>query len=200
MHEPLSSLALGALLVTLPGCFLFNPDNSPPDQVATCQGPSLGNPPPSAMRKVAVGDGTGSDFHAYQEGDTVHLVTGGQGLTMMTPVVRVEAAPGDPSEMCLFVHLTTDYVKKQMTGSGGGAGAGGGGGAAGGGGVYMEQPDKDAIEQFAKFVSKDGAFLTDGPLYNPLNGTRRLDLYDMKLTLEVRGESFVGAQTVTVHP
>lgn len=177
----LAPLLLPALLAALPGCFLF--DSGGPQQVEGCA-PGTGDP--SEKRAVALGEGRGKDFEPYADGGAVPLVSGSQGFDMITPSVRVEGKPGDPSEACLLVEITTVY--NDAPGSGGAGGAPGGGGQ---GGSFSED---DTLRQGAKFVLVDGDLFTDGVLYNPLFGST-----DLTLTVTVTGEDFDGTSTVAVH-
>lgn len=176
----LAPLLLPALLAALPGCFLF--DSGDPQPVESC-GPGSSNP--TEKRAVALGEGQGKDFKAYVDGGTVPLVSGSQGFEMITPVVRVEGKPDDPSEACLLVEITTEYTDGPGSGGAGGALGGGGQGGSSGG---------DVLRQGAKFVLKDGDLFTDGVLYNPLFGST-----DLTLTVTVTGEDFDGTSTVAVH-
>jgi len=183
-----------ALLVGSPSCYLFNPNKDPPAEVEHCHLEGIDGTT-SEVRGVALGEGRGSGFVPYEDGGTATYVTGGQGLTMITPVVRVEAKSGDPSETCLLVRV----LSENAGGAGGNAG-GSGGGAGGSGGTSGSGASGGSSEGFqltlgAKMKLEDGYLYTDGVLYNPVEWDR------VRLTLTVTGPDFEGTSTVTVvHP
>jgi hypothetical protein len=183
MHELVSPFVLAALLATLPGCFLFNPDTSPPAEVEHCNPSGIGDGA-KGTRNVSLGDGQGAAFVPYRDSGQAKTVTGGQGLTMVTPVVRVAAASADPAEMCLMVRILSEY---------GAGGAGGGNGAGGsGGGSYDPQYESSTVLLGAKFARNGDYLFTSGPIYNPV------DNFPVTLTATVTGTDFEATETVTV--
>lgn len=171
------------IALTFSACYLFNPNTDPPAQVEACSaGVSPGDTKPNT-REVALGTGHGNDFDAYLDGSNVTSVTGGQGSTMITPVVRVKAESGDPSEACFLVEIVTEDLESI-----------GGGGSGGGGGECFEGCGPLQGTQGAKMKLEDGYYYTDGVIYNPIESGH------VKLTLTVTGEDFSGTTTVEVYP
>lgn len=200
-------LSLVGILSLLPSCYLFSPNTDPPAQVEQC-GPSGTAGDKSKTREVALGDGVGSGFVPYKDGATVTLVTGGQGLSMVTPVVRVKAESGDVSGTCLFISILSENAAAP-TGGGGAGGAGGtgpvggaggatgsssGSGASSGGECFDGDCEPLTITQGAT-MKLDGDYLyTDGVLYNPVSWE------SVRLSLTVKGVDFAGTSTVEIHP
>lgn len=189
-----------SLLAGTSSCYLFNPNTDPPSEVEHCHAGVSGGEKPKT-RAVALGEGRGSAFERYQEGSSATFVTGGQGLTMVTPVVRVAAESGDPSETCFLVGIISEFA-----GSGGGSGGGGAGGSGGSGGATGSgaggsgasgsgeggSTDPLFVTYGAKMKLDGDYFYTDGVIYNPVDWDR------VKLTLTVTGEDFEGTSAVTV--
>ncbi|MEZ4308643.1 MAG: hypothetical protein R3F14_11415 [Polyangiaceae bacterium] len=99
------SLSLALLAPLAVACGPVDPEiNDPdiPDQATACAATvSQGD----VVWPVALGAGPAEDFKPYSDGEVLPKITGGQGLSMITPLVRVEPAAGDLSEICLRVRI-----------------------------------------------------------------------------------------------
>lgn len=198
MHKPLAFLTFGALLALLPGCFLFAPEL--PDLDDGCAATSFRGPEPAAQRNVALGEGLGAEFRPYQPGDKAELVVGGQGATMITPVLRVDAAPSDPSKLCTLVTLTTIYVPRDATSADGvGGSSGDTTGTGGGGGGSGDVPASERSQQIVTLSLSNGHLLSLNTFYDPLAFLYSPSLHDLKLTVQVRAADFTATQTITVQ-
>lgn len=91
------------LLVTsaLAGCGPSVTGPEIPDQAAYCSISFEEDFPET--REVDLGVLSESGFQPYQEGDEIALISGGQGATMITPVVRVAKGAGDDAAPCFRV-------------------------------------------------------------------------------------------------
>ncbi|MBK8251627.1 MAG: hypothetical protein IPK82_03035 [Polyangiaceae bacterium] len=183
MAFSLGPISRAMLLLLLPGCYLFNVIT--PEEVEYCSSGVTEEAKPNA-RSVALGTGDGGGFKAYQNGDKVDMVTGGQGLSMITPTIQVEGKDSDSDSPCLLVQLT---IEGENEGSGGFGGALGSGGVGGSGGSGEPSTTKVGIQ----FVKKDGNLYTKGVLYQPLGSGQN------KLILSVTGGDFNGTNTVTIN-
>jgi hypothetical protein len=167
-------LTAGAALALLAaGC--GDPETGPPEEVERCKAQTLGDMVPLPERGAALGEGRGNEFQPYQDGDSVALVQGSQGLTMLTPVVRVDAAPEDPTDACLLVQ------------------------------IYLERPDypdtwPGRVLQGVKFVKQGGYLFTDGTMYCPIPHASNDGEQPphVALTLTVTAPGFEATHTVTV--
>jgi hypothetical protein len=180
-------IAAAALAAALPACSGGNGApggggsggaGSLPQQAESCFA-DLGNDF-SASRKVDVGAfGAGQDaaFAPYEEGGKVTMIKGNQGLHMITPVVRVTAAPEDGARACLQVRLVNDYQ----------------------GGIKNDPAATDALQANVLFERSGDSMITAGTLYDAFSFTQaELEGVELKLTATVKGKGFQGDSTVKV--
>jgi hypothetical protein len=64
--------------------------------------------PPTSTREVSVGLGDGEVFAAFEPGQEISLVQGGQGGYMIVPSVRVPVAEGDGEQACWNVRIDNE--------------------------------------------------------------------------------------------
>jgi len=127
-------------------------------------------------RDVAAGPGPAETFVPYADGDVVEGVIGGQGSFMITPTVRVAAAPGDAVEACFRVFLINEIQ-----------------------GVDNGPDGPDALQSNVQFLRQGDYLFSDGALYNPFSSPREdLTGATNDLTLKVQGTGFQGTQTVQI--
>jgi hypothetical protein len=87
----------------LVGCGPLGPGDDIPDQASYCAIDFEEDFPET--REVELGFGPASEFRPYQEGEEIETITGGQGATMITPVVRVAMGAADELEPCFKVRV-----------------------------------------------------------------------------------------------
>lgn len=125
-------------------------------------------------RAVEIGLGEGESFVPFADGDIAKLETGGQGATMVAPMVRVAAGASDGSEECYRVRLADDTD---------------------------QGPDgPNTSQNNVVFVRAGEWMVSDGTVYHPFNVSDPGDLYEAQiaLTATVQGDGFEGTTTVNV--
>lgn len=168
-------LASISTLVLLTGCGPSDPEPTVPDQAPDC--PTQFGEETMETRAVDIGDASSGKLVAYSEGEGVPLVRGGQGLSMITPWVRIAAAEDDAEDACCVVRLENEYE-----------------------GAFADDPESIGSNQFNVQLVREGAhFLSDGALYHPFGPDHdKLVGQTVKLTAKVRCDGFEGARTVSV--
>jgi hypothetical protein len=97
-----------ALSLLLLGCPQSETDGGdPPPEAEYCSAPEG---TPTATRDLEVGAPNGDDLVAWQDGDEVEMVSGGQGGTMIVPSLRVPVGAGDGDEACWVVMLDNELA------------------------------------------------------------------------------------------
>jgi hypothetical protein len=162
-----SAVLCPAFVLISSAALLGCPSPGPAEQATDC--PTKLTSDFSDTRKVAIGDGSTGSFKPYEDGNTIALIQGNQGLFMITPALQVEARPGDSEEACLRVTLDAEVL-----------------------------PDEEiGLQANVTFVKQGGLLVSDGAIYHPLGDAREeLEGRDLSLTAIVQGEGFEGKQNV----
>lgn len=168
-------LALTTLAALLSGCGPEDPGHTVPDQAPDC--PTQFGEETMETRQVDIGDASSGEMVPYLEGESVPLVRGSQGLSMITPWMRIGAAKDDGQDACCVVRLDNEYE-----------------------GSFADDPEAIGSNQFnVQFVRQGAHFLSDGALYHPFGPDHeKLVGQAVTLTAKVRCDGFEGARTVGV--
>lgn len=140
-----TSLLMSTTLVALSAC-----DRDPlPEEARDCSF-NVDRSEDSALQEgapeIVIGEGQGSDFFGWEEGEVVERIVGGQGLSMIMPTVRLRGAGQENG--CLHVRI---YEPTEDP-----------------------EPTFDYKDEAHEFVTV-GDDLEAGPLYVPIDGNE-LDL------------------------
>lgn len=175
-HARVSLVCLAALsLVACGGQGGDGDEPESPDQASAC--PTTFEAPFDDTRDVALGSGLAHAFEPYSMGDSVEVVLGNQGSFMITPSLRVAAAPADPENTCLRVLLTNNF----------------------GGALGDDPAHPAALQTNVRFTRQGDALFSDGALYDILLYSREaLSGTATTLGVKVQGEGFEATSSVTI--
>ena len=129
---------------------------------------------PATERTVEMGDAVGTTFEPWTDGEGIPMLHGGQGASMITPAIRVEADPAEGDEACYRVRLENDYQ-----------------------GQVSSFPDaKDALQVNVHFTRQGDFFVSDGDIYDALSYPQ-VDR-PLQVIAQVIGNGFQGTRAVKV--
>lgn len=166
IHRSMSLVVCAAATALLAGC-----GGPLPGEANDCPTTFEENFP--EKRAVEIGYGEGESFVPYHDGDDLPLRTGGQGATMVTPMLRVAGgAPGE-EEGCYRVRLSDD--------------------------AYPGPDGENTNQANVVFVRAGEWMVSDGEVFHPFTvDDGSLVDSQISLTATVQGEGFEGSTTVTV--
>lgn len=132
--------------------------------------------PTMGERSVRVGDGLPPGFVPYVEAGSATLIVGPQGGTMITPVLRVEAKPGETEGHCWRTTIKNTYDPS-----------------------VAAPEDADGLVVPIPYVLSEGAYYSDGAVWD-LFSYDATTLRGSRLTLSatVEGADFTATETVKI--